>query len=223
MRFPRNGSAAANTFLVCAGALLGTALSPRADGSFLSTQGAPSLDTLSPTERAARFHKAGAEAAKKDLQAALAEAAGISSRQDQLEFYRGLYGVWAALGEPISPLDGHKQPYHIAGSDASGIVWAIGSKVKRWKLGDEVVIHCNQDDGDDEECNGGDPMFSSSQRIWGYETPDGAFAQFTRVQDRQCMERPKHLSWEESACYTLTLATTYRMLFGHRPIKGEAI
>ena len=69
-------------------------------------------------------------------------------------------GVWASLGKPISPLDGHKNPYHIAGSDASGIVWAVGSKVKRWKVGDEVVIHCNQDDGDDEECNGGDPMFS---------------------------------------------------------------
>ena len=27
----------------------------------------------------------------------------------------------------------------------------------------------------------------------------------------------KHLTWEESACYTLTLATAYRMLFGHRP------
>ena len=126
-------------------------------------------------------------------------------------------GVWAGLGTPISPIDGHKNPYHIAGSDASGIVWAVGSKVKRWKVGDEVVVHCNQDDGDDEECNGGDPMFSPSQRIWGYETPDGSFAQFCRVQDRQLMERPKHLTWEEAACYTLTLATTYRMLFGHRP------
>jgi crotonyl-CoA carboxylase/reductase len=126
-------------------------------------------------------------------------------------------GVWAALGTPISTLDVHKNPYHVAGSDASGIVWAVGSKVKRWKVGDEVVIHCNQDDGDDEECNGGDPMFSPSQRIWGYETPDGSFAQFCRVQDRQLMERPRHLTWEESACYTLTLATAYRMLFGHRP------
>ncbi len=126
-------------------------------------------------------------------------------------------GVWAALGEPISVLDVHKQPFHIAGSDAAGIVWAVGSKVKRWKVGDEVVVHCNQDDGDDEECNGGDPMFSASQRIWGYETPDGSFAQFCRVQDRQLMVRPKHLTWEESACYTLTLATAYRMLFGHEP------
>ncbi len=126
-------------------------------------------------------------------------------------------GVWASLGLPISPFDVHKAEYHIAGSDASGIVWAVGSKVKRVKVGDEVVVHCNQDDGDDEECNGGDPMFSPSQRIWGYETPDGSFAQFCRVQDRQLMPRPRHLTWEESGCYVLTLATAYRMLFGHRP------
>jgi crotonyl-CoA carboxylase/reductase len=126
-------------------------------------------------------------------------------------------GVWASLGKPISVFDVHGADYHIAGSDAAGIVWAVGSKVKRWKVGDEVVVHCNQTDGDDEECNGGDPMFSPSQRIWGYETPDGSFAQFTRVQAQQVMARPRHLTWEESACYTLTLATAYRMLFGHRP------
>lgn len=126
-------------------------------------------------------------------------------------------GVWAGLGVPISPFDVHGADFHIAGSDASGIVWAVGDKVKRWKVGDEVVIHCNQDDGDDEHCNGGDPMFSESQRIWGYETPDGSFAQFTCVQSQQLMPRPQHLTWEESACYTLTLATAYRMLFGHEP------
>ncbi len=79
------------------------------------------------------------------------------------------------------------------------------------------MVHCNQDDGDDEECNGGDPMNSPSQRIWGYETPDGSFAQFCRVQARQLMPRPRHLTWEESGCYVLTLATAYRMLFGHPP------
>ena len=126
-------------------------------------------------------------------------------------------GIWAGLGVPISPLDGHKHPFHIAGSDASGVVWAVGAKVKRWKVGDEVIVHCNQDDGDDEDCNGGDPLLSPSQRIWGYETPDGSFAQFCRVQSRQLMHKPNHLSWEESACYTLTLATAYRMLFGHSP------
>src|SRR6202030_132721 len=32
-------------------------------------------------------------------------------------------GVWAGLGIPVSPLDGHKHPFHIAGSDASRLVW----------------------------------------------------------------------------------------------------
>ena len=49
-------------------------------------------------------------------------------------------GVWAGLGVPISPFDVHKAEYHIAGSDASGIVWAVGEKVTRWQVGDEVEV-----------------------------------------------------------------------------------
>ncbi len=126
-------------------------------------------------------------------------------------------GVWASRGVPVSMFDVHGNDFHVAGSDASGVVWAVGSDVTNWKVGDEVVIHCNMTGGDDEECNGGDPMYSTSQKIWGYETPDGSFAQFSRVQAQQLMLRPQHLTWEEAACYTLTLATAYRMLFGHMP------
>jgi hypothetical protein len=99
------------------------------------------LETLSPTERAARFHKAGAEAAKKDLQAALAEAAGISARQDQLEFYRGLYGVWAAL-DPVAALD-FAQANFPAGqllSDTIGIAmnkWADNNPRAAWVWADQ--------------------------------------------------------------------------------------
>ena len=38
-------------------------------------------------------------------------------------------GVWAALGTPISVFDVHKIPYHIAVSDASGIVYAVGKLI----------------------------------------------------------------------------------------------
>ncbi|ASL49062.1 Crotonyl-CoA reductase (plasmid) [Burkholderia sp. AD24] len=126
-------------------------------------------------------------------------------------------GVWAARGEPVSVFDVHRAPYHIAGSDAAGIVWAVGAGVTRWKPGDEVVVHCNQVSYDDAETNGGDPMLSPSQKIWGYETPGGSFAQFTVVQGQQLLPRPRQYSWEASAAYLLKLATVYRMLYGHAP------
>ena len=126
-------------------------------------------------------------------------------------------GVWAGLGKPISVLDVTKKDYHIAGSDASGIVWKVGSDVKKWNVGDEVVVHAMTWDHEDVEVNGGEPMLSETNKVFGYETADGTFAQFTAVQAHQLMKKPTQLSWEESGCYNLTLVTAYRMLFGHAP------
>jgi crotonyl-CoA carboxylase/reductase len=128
-------------------------------------------------------------------------------------------GVWAAQGKPVSVFKMHKEPFHVAGSDASGIVWKVGREVRRWKVGDEVVIHCNQSCGQCPECNGLDPMACSEQKIWGYETSWGSFAQFTRVQAQQLVHKPKALSWEEAASYGLTFFTAYRMLVGQAQVK----
>jgi crotonyl-CoA carboxylase/reductase len=128
-------------------------------------------------------------------------------------------GVWAARGRPVSVFKMHDEQFHIAGSDAAGIVWKIGSEVKRWKPGDQVVIHCNQSCGQCYECNGRDPMACNEQKIWGYETNWGSFAQFTRVQAQQLLPRPPHLSWEESASYGLTYFTAYRMLVDQAQVK----
>ena len=102
--------------------------------------------------------------------------------------------VWAALGEPVSVLGYGDHPeygHHIGGSDASGIVWKVGEGVTRWKPGDEVVIHCNQASYEDPEVHGLDPMAAPSQRIWGYETTWGSFAQFTKVQAQQLLPKPQ--------------------------------
>lgn len=138
-------------------------------------------------------------------------------------------GVWAGLGEPISVLDGHKKDFHIAGSDAAGIVWAVGSEVKSWKPGDEVIIHCNIEDYSHAKRTVSaadfvtyDPMASSGQRIWGYETPNGSFAQFTCVQAQQILSKPAHLTWEAAASYGLCYFTAYRMLVSQCDIQpGE--
>src|SRR3954470_12551769 len=76
-------------------------------------------------------------------------------------------GIWAGLGKPVSMLDVTKKDFHIAGSDAAGIVWKLGPGVTRWKVGDEVVLHCNVTCGECPACNGFDPMACEDQKIWG--------------------------------------------------------
>jgi crotonyl-CoA carboxylase/reductase len=123
--------------------------------------------------------------------------------------------VWAALGKPVSVMKYGDHPeygHHIGGSDASGVIWKVGPGVTRWSVGDEVVIHCNQASYEDPEVHGLDPMAAPSQRIWGYETTWGSFAQFTKVQAQQLLPKPKNLTWEEAASYGLVYFTAWRML-----------
>ena len=131
--------------------------------------------------------------------------------------------VWAALGRPVDVIAarlkaGEKEPFHIGGSDASGIVWDVGEGVDTLRVGDEVVIHCGVWDASDPWItDGGDPIVAPSARIWGYETNWGSFAQFTRVQAHQCLPKPPELSWARAAAYMLVGATAYRMLCGWPP------
>jgi crotonyl-CoA carboxylase/reductase len=129
--------------------------------------------------------------------------------------------VWAALGVPVDVIRTHRQSgdagdeegFHLGGSDASGIVQAVGPNVTNVRPGDEVVVHCGMwDIHEPFIAEGGDPGFSNSYKIWGYESNWGSFAQFTRVQAHQCLPKPARLTWEEAAAYTLEAATAYRML-----------
>jgi crotonyl-CoA carboxylase/reductase len=131
--------------------------------------------------------------------------------------------VWAALGSPVDVIKarqrgGETEDFHIGGSDASGIVYAVGENVTNVKVGDEVVVHCGSwDINAPEVLSGEDPMFSPTFRIWGYETNWGSFAQFTKVQAHQCAPKPKQLTWEAAAAYMLVGATAYRMLTNFPP------
>jgi len=132
--------------------------------------------------------------------------------------------VWTSIFEPL-PTFGflkrlgkestwgarHDQPFHVVGSDASGVVLRVGSAVRNWKPGDKVVVHCNYVDDQDPSSHN-DSMLAATQRIWGFETNYGGLADLSVVKANQLMPKPAHLTWEESAVNALCNSTSYRML-----------
>jgi crotonyl-CoA carboxylase/reductase len=128
--------------------------------------------------------------------------------------------VWAARGVPIDVIavrqrGGDPHDFHVGGSDAAGVIYAVGAGVDSVAVGDEVVLHHGSWDASDPWVVAGkDPMLAPSSRIWGYETNFGAFGQFSIAQAHQCMPKAPHLSWEDAAAAQLVGTTAYRMLFG---------
>jgi crotonyl-CoA carboxylase/reductase len=132
-------------------------------------------------------------------------------------------GVWAASGRPVDVIGlrmraGAREDYHVAGSDGAGIVWSVGSDVKRVKVGDQVVLSPSRFDPYAEDIIAGtDSTLSSSLLAYGYETNFGSFAQYTVVDDYQCHPKPSRLNWAEAASYMLCGGTAYRQLLGWPP------
>ena len=146
--------------------------------------------------------------------------------------------VWTSIFEPLSTFgfldrlgrEGewgrrHAQPYHVIGSDGSGVVLRVGSAVRNWRAGDRVTIHCNHVDDQDPTAHD-DSMLAANQRIWGFETNFGGLADIAVVKANQLMPKPSHLSWEEAASNALCNSTSYRMLVsrnGARMKQGDVV
>ena len=132
--------------------------------------------------------------------------------------------VWSSIFEPVptfaflrrygklSPLAArHDLPYHIIGSDLSGVVLRTGAGVSIWKPGDQVVAHCQSVELESADGHD-DTMLDPEQRIWGYETNFGGLAELALVKAIQLMPKPAHLTWEEAAAPGLVNSTAYRQL-----------
>ena len=132
--------------------------------------------------------------------------------------------VWTSIFEPVSTFGflerygkesdlgaRHNLPYHVVGSDLSGVVLAVGAGVTKWKPGDRVVAHCLSVELEAPDGHN-DTMLDPSQRIWGFETNFGGLADVAMVKANQLMPKPEHLTWEEAASPGLVNCTAYRQL-----------
>jgi crotonyl-CoA reductase len=136
--------------------------------------------------------------------------------------------VWSAMFEPLPTFDflrrfgrtggfatRHDRPYQVVGSDGAGVIVRVGSGVRRWQVGDHVMISPAYVD-DQEPATHADGMLGAEQRAWGFETNFGGLADYTLVRTSQLIPKPAHLTWEEAAAVPLCAGTAYRMLVSDR-------
>ncbi|MFC7303011.1 crotonyl-CoA carboxylase/reductase [Streptomyces monticola] len=146
--------------------------------------------------------------------------------------------VWSAMFSPIPTFtflkqygrqggwaQRHDQPYHVVGSDAAGVIVRTGAGVRRWRIGDQVVVSPVVVDEEDPATHG-DGMLDPDMRAWGFETNFGGLAHYCVARASQLLPKPERLTWEEAACNPLCAGTAYRMLVsdrGARMTQGDVV
>ncbi len=137
--------------------------------------------------------------------------------------------IWARRGMP-----GMKVIFpHVAGSDVSGVVRAVGSEVggtgfgsSPVQVGDEVVVHPGLSCRTCDMCTSGQEFFCRQFLIWGFQTGpnDGGHSELVTMPAVNVLPKPANLTLEEAASMPLVLETAWRMLVTRARIQpGEHV
>ncbi|MCH7676998.1 zinc-binding dehydrogenase [candidate division KSB1 bacterium] len=115
--------------------------------------------------------------------------------------------LWVRGGLPAFKL---KMP-HILGSDAAGVVTAVGDVVNNVKVGDKVLLAPGWGCGACHDCLNGDDNLCRDYQILG-ETTQGTFAEYVKAPAENAFLIPDGLSFEEAAAIPLVFLTAWHML-----------
>ncbi len=135
--------------------------------------------------------------------------------------YAGLnhLDIWVRKGRPGAQM----QWPHVLGSDAAGVVEAVGSQVKHVKAGDAVVVYPGLGCGCCEACTRGEISLCPQFGIVGMSRP-GTFAEYVTLPAANVFPKPARLSTEEAGGFVLTYLTAWRMLMTRARVRpGETI
>jgi NADPH:quinone reductase-like Zn-dependent oxidoreductase len=127
--------------------------------------------------------------------------------------------IWVRKGRPGAQLP---MP-HVLGSDAVGVVEAVGEGVESPRVGEQVLVNAALNCGHCEFCRRGEASLCVDFGLVGLVRP-GTFAQKLAVPAGNCLPRPPHLSDEEAGVLALAYVTAWRMLMTRAQIKpGETV
>lgn len=127
--------------------------------------------------------------------------------------------IWVRMGRPGSQL---RMP-HVLGSDAVGVVAAVGEEVQSPRVGEMVIVDPGLSCGHCEFCRRGEQSLCVDFGIMGLSRP-GTFAERVVVPAGNCCPKPRHLSEEEAGVLALTHVTAWRMLMTRAQVKpGETV
>ena len=126
-------------------------------------------------------------------------------------------GVWAGRGSPVDPVSLHQEDFHIAGSDAAGVVRAVGGSVTEVAVGDHVVVDGNVVDPTCPYILRDEIAMSPSTRVLGLDINFGTFAQFARVRQDMCHPKPEGMTWAQAATLVASGSSSWEMLHGWPP------
>ncbi len=127
--------------------------------------------------------------------------------------------IWVRRGRPGAAL----RPPHTLGSDAAGIVAALGDGVDGLRVGDAVVVNPGLSCGVCEYCQRGQQSECVQFTIVGLGAP-GAFAERVVVPAGNLQPKPAGLSFEEAAALPLAHLTAWRMAISRAAVRpGECV
>lgn len=127
--------------------------------------------------------------------------------------------IWVRKGRPGLKI---AMP-HILGSDAAGVVTAVGANVKNINIGDEVILNPGLSCGSCEYCNRGEQSECISFGIVGM-TRQGTFAEKVAVPFYNVLPKPSHLNFDEAGAFALSYLTAWRMLMTRAQLRpGQTV
>jgi NADPH:quinone reductase-like Zn-dependent oxidoreductase len=127
--------------------------------------------------------------------------------------------IWTRRGLPGLSLE---LP-HIPGSDAAGVVEAVGERVDRFERGDRVAVSAGVHCGDCEFCRAGDPTMCVDYHLIG-EHRRGVHAEEAVVPADNLVPVPEGVAPEVAAAAPLVFQTAWRMLVTRAEVRpGESV